>query len=65
MQDLSGGLSGTPDRIVMARMGWSQVSMLTRYQHSITEGDEAAAQAMDDALCGQPSKPKPRRRRSG
>lgn len=58
-------LSGTPDRIVMARMGWSQVSMLTRYQHSITEADEAAAQAMDDTLFGQASRPKPRRRRSG
>lgn len=58
-------LGGTADRIVMARMGWSQVSMLTRYQHSITEADAAAAQAMDATLFGPVAKPRLRSETAG
>lgn len=45
-------LMGVDPRVVMEIMGWSQVSMLKRYQHVIDELKKSAADAVGSALFG-------------
>lgn len=45
---------GVDPRVVMDVMGWSQSSMLTRYQHVLDEMKVSAASKVGDALFGGP-----------
>lgn len=47
-------LMGVDPRVVMEIMGWSQVSMLKRYQHVIDDLKKSAAEAVGSALFGAP-----------
>lgn len=48
-----------PPRVVMEMMGWSQMSMLTRYQHVLDEMKIAAASKMAGALWQPAPEPAP------
>ncbi|WP_309080318.1 site-specific integrase [Zhihengliuella sp.] len=52
-------LMGVDGRVVMDMMGWSQASMLTRYQHVIDEMKHAAAAKMTSALWADPAPAEP------
>ncbi|UQX88955.1 tyrosine-type recombinase/integrase [Jatrophihabitans telluris] len=45
-------VQGVDARTVMDLMGWSQISMTTRYQHVVMDLRRAAAERMSDALWG-------------
>jgi integrase len=45
-------VQGIDTRTVMTLMGWSQISMTTRYQHVVPELKRAAADQMESALWG-------------
>ena len=48
-------LMGVDGRVVMEMMGWSQSSMLKRYQHVLDEMKKDAAAKMSDALWAPPA----------
>jgi len=48
-------LLGVDPRVVMELMGWSQVSMLARYQHVVDEVKRSTAQAVGAALWSSPA----------
>lgn len=50
---------GQDPRVVMELMGWSQVSMLARYQHVVDELRRDAATAVGSALWAAPVEPEP------
>ncbi len=53
-------LMGVDSRVVMQMLGWSQVSMLARYQHVVDELQRDAASAVAGALFAAPvSEPSP------
>lgn len=52
-------LMGVDGRVVMDMLGWSQVSMLKRYQHVISAMKEDAANKMATALWTPPAPPEP------
>ncbi len=52
-------LQGMDKRMVMARMGWSQMSMLNRYQHVMEDLLREASGKMGDALFGGSPAPDP------
>ncbi|WP_052663815.1 tyrosine-type recombinase/integrase [Psychromicrobium lacuslunae] len=47
-------LMGVDGRVVMDILGWSQISMLNRYQHIISEMKQRASDAMTEALWQKP-----------
>lgn len=52
-------LQGVDKRVVMEMMGWSQMSMLNRYQHVMEDLLRDASGKMGDALFGGSSAPEP------
>ncbi len=52
-------LMGVEPRTVMDLMGWSQLSMLTRYQHVLDEVRRDAGARVGDALWQAPASPQP------
>lgn len=52
-------LMGVDGRVVMDMMGWSQASMLSRYQHVLDEMKIEAAKKVGDALWSAPAAPDP------
>lgn len=52
-------LMGVPGRVVMDIMGWSQMSMLTRYQHVLDEMKVDAARKIGNALWSPDPEPEP------
>lgn len=50
---------GVDPRVVMDILGWSQVSMLSRYQHVLDEVRQAAGQQIGNMLFGPPTPPAP------
>ncbi|WP_422934945.1 tyrosine-type recombinase/integrase [Sinomonas sp. P47F7] len=52
-------LMGVDGRVVMDMMGWSQASMLKRYQHVIDEMKRDAAEKMGQALWAPDDEPQP------
>ncbi|MGP9489641.1 tyrosine-type recombinase/integrase [Glutamicibacter sp. 287] len=47
-------LLGVPERVVMEILGWSQISMLTRYQHVLDEMHQDVAEKLTDHWAPKP-----------
>ncbi len=48
---------GIPARVVMDMMGWSQMGMLTRYQHVLDEVKDSVSERVAGALWGEENHP--------